>query len=117
MRAKRKNLHHELYERQAEICAALANPLRLMILDLLAEEELTATDLLRTLKIPKSNLSQHLKVLKTAGILKVRNEGLYQHLSLGIPEVKQACALVRKVLASQMGQQVELAMAMKEKLA
>ena len=77
-----------------------------MILDLLAEDEATASDLLKTLKIPKSNLSQHLKVLKAAGILKVRSEGLFQYLSLAIPEVKQACALVRKVLASQMNKQM-----------
>lgn len=114
---KRKVAQVEIYERQAEICAALASPVRLMILDLLAEEELTATDLLQTLKIPKSNLSQHLKVLKNAGILRVRSEGLYQYLSLGIPEVKQACALVRKVLASQMSQQAELAKVLKEKFA
>jgi ArsR family transcriptional regulator len=118
-RMKKKILREEIYERQAEICAALANPVRLMILDLLAEEEATATDLLQILKIPKSNLSQHLKVLKTAGILKVRSEGLYQNLSLAIPEVKQACALVRKVLASQMSkrmnQQAGLAKALRRK--
>lgn len=112
---KRRILQNEIYERQAEICAALASPVRLMILDLLAEDEATATDLLETLKVPKSNLSQHLKVLKNAGILKVRSEGLYQYLSLAIPEVKQACALVRKVLASQMSQQAELAKALREK--
>lgn len=114
---KRKVLQLEIYERQAEICSALASPVRLMILDLLAEKEATATDLLLALRIPKSNLSQHLKVLKTSGILKVRNEGLYQYLSLAIPEVKQACALVRKVLASQMNkqmsQQAELSKALK----
>lgn len=113
---KRKIAQTEIYARQAEICAALANPVRLMILDLLAEEEATATDLLQTLKIPKSNLSQHLKVLKNAGILKVRSEGLYQYLRIGIPEVKQACALVRKVLANQMSQQAELAKSLKERI-
>lgn len=111
----RKIAQLELYERQAEICAALANPTRLMILDLLAEEEATATDLQQVLKIPKSNLSQHLKVLKNAGILKVRNQGTFQNLSLGIPEVKEACVLVRKVLATQMSQQVELAKSLKSK--
>lgn len=113
---KKTILQTEIYERQAEICGALANPVRLMILDLLAEQEATATDLLQVLKIPKSNLSQHLKVLKTAGILKVRNEGLYQYLRLAIPEVKQACALVRKVLASQMSQQAGLAKALRNNL-
>jgi len=114
---KKRFLNSEIYERQAEICSALASPIRLMILDLLAEEEATASDLLKELKIPKTNLSQHLKVLKASGILKVRSEGLYQYLSLAIPEIKQACALVRKVLASQMNrqmsQQAELSKALK----
>lgn len=113
---KKKILQTEIYERQAEICAALASPVRLMILDLLAEKEATATDLLEVLKIPKSNLSQHLKVLKSAGILRVRSEGLYQYLSLGIPEVKQACALVKKVLASQMSREAELAKMIHERI-
>lgn len=107
-----KKYHDEIYERQAAICAALANPVRLRILDLLSEGESTATQLQEQLALPKSNLSQHLTVLKRAGILKARAEGRCQHLSLAIPEVKQACSLVRQVLASQMGAQAALAKAL-----
>jgi DNA-binding transcriptional ArsR family regulator len=110
---KAKTYPEEIYERQAEICAALANPLRLMILDLLTDRESTAKELQERLGIPKSNLSQHLTVLKRAGILKTRNEGLFQHLSLSLPEVREACALVRKVLLRQMSQQAELAKSLK----
>ena len=106
---KNSMIQSELYEKQAEICAALANPVRLMILDLLSEGESTATDLLEELEVPKSNLSQHLNVLKRAGVLKVRAEGRFQYMSLAMPEVKQACALVRKMLASQMSQQAAFA--------
>lgn len=113
---KKRLLAPEVYERQAEICSALASPVRLMILDMLANEEATATDLLATLKIPKSNLSQHLKVLKTAGVIKVRSVGLFQYLSLGMPEIKQACELVRLVLASQLREQAALAKAWKKNL-
>ncbi len=106
---KKKDLQNEIYEKQAGICSALANPVRLMILDLLDEKEATATDLQISLDLPKSNLSQHLTVLKRAGILKIRTAGRCQYLSLSIPEIKQACGLVRKVLVNQMNQQAAIA--------
>lgn len=90
-----------LYEMQAEICSALASPVRLHILDLLANQEMTVGELLEVLKIPKANLSQHLSVLKDAGILSARKEGLYQYMSLSIPKIKEACSLVKSVLAEK----------------
>jgi DNA-binding transcriptional ArsR family regulator len=106
---KKKLLPFELYEKQAEICGALANPVRLQILDILGEQEATATELQERLDLPKSNLSQHLTVLKRAGILKARGEGRSQFLSLSIPEIKEACSLVRQVLLAQMSQNAILA--------
>lgn len=90
-----------LYELQAEICYALSHPLRLEILDLLSQSEKTSTDLLAILDIPKANLSQHLTVLKDAGILKTRKEGQFQFVSLAIPKIKDACSLVRGILAER----------------
>lgn len=87
-----------IYDLQAEICSALASPVRLQILDLLSENEKTATELLEVLEIPKANLSQHLAVLKDAGIIQARKEGLFQYMSLSIPKIKDACSLVRSVL-------------------
>lgn len=106
---KKKTLPFELYEKQAEICGALANPVRLLILDILSEAEASATELQARIGLPKSNLSQHLTVLKRAGILKPRGEGRSQYLSLAIPEIKEACGLVRRVLLAQMSQQALLA--------
>lgn len=91
-----------IYELQAELCAALASPVRLHILDLLSDGEKTATELLEILEIPKANLSQHLAVLKDAGILKARKKGLYQYISLAIPKIKDACSLVRTLLVEKM---------------
>lgn len=95
---KRVSQARTIYDLQAEICSALASPVRLHILDLLAEGEKTASDLLEVLEIPKANLSQHLAVLKDAGIIHSRKEGLYQYMNLSIPKIKEACALVRSVL-------------------
>jgi DNA-binding transcriptional ArsR family regulator len=90
-----------IYERQAEICKAFAHPVRLMILDLIAKREMPSADLQESLGITKANLSQHLTVLRTAGVVIVRREGKHVFCSLAMPEVKQACELVRKVLQSQ----------------
>lgn len=91
-----------IYELQAELCSALASPVRLHILDLLGESEMTATDLLEVLEIPKANLSQHLAVLKDAGIIQSRKKGLFQYMSLAVPKIKDACSLVRSVLVEKM---------------
>jgi DNA-binding transcriptional ArsR family regulator len=90
-----------IYERQAEICKAFAHPVRLMILDMIAKGEMQSAELQETLGITKANLSQQLAVLKTAGVVVLRREGNQVFCSLAMPEVKQACAIVRKVLQSQ----------------
>lgn len=90
-----------VYEKQAQICKAFANPVRLRILDLISSGECRISELQESLNISKANLSQHLAVLKSAGILAARRDGKQIYCSLAIPEVKQACQLVRKVLQAQ----------------
>lgn len=97
-KTQKKSQNTTIYEMQAEICGALANPVRLHIIDLLSDQEKTSTALLEELHIPKANLSQHLSVLKDAGILKSRKEGLFIYFSLSIPKIKDACSLVKSVL-------------------
>ena len=91
-----------VYERQATICKAFANPVRLQILDMVANGGCPAAELQKTLGISKANLSQHISVLRGAGIVSTRRDGQTMVCSLAIPEVKQACQLVRKVLIAQL---------------
>ena len=91
----------EIYERQARICKAFAHPGRLQILDLLGEGERGVSELQDALGISKTSISQHLSVLKSAGVLATRREGKQIYCSLAMPEVKQACQLIRKVLQTQ----------------
>jgi ArsR family transcriptional regulator, virulence genes transcriptional regulator len=93
-----------IYEMQAQLCGALANPVRLQILELISSGEMTSSDLLEALKIPKTNMSQHLSVLKDAGIIRTRKEGLYQYMSLALPKIKDACAIVKSVLLEKIEQ-------------
>jgi ArsR family transcriptional regulator len=91
----------ELYEKQVVICKAFANPVRLKILDLVAKRDRSVSDLHRLLEISEANLSQHLSVLKAAGVVTTRRTGKQVHCHLALPEVKQACALIRNVLRAQ----------------
>ena len=43
-------------------------------------------------------------LLKSAGVLSTRREGKQIYCSLAMPEVKQACQLIRKVLQNQISE-------------
>jgi ArsR family transcriptional regulator len=92
---------NEIFERQVLICKAFANPVRLRILDLIAQRPYAAAELQKELSISKANLSQHMTVLKAAGVVSTHREGKQVYCSLAIPEVKQACHLIRDVLRAQ----------------
>ncbi len=101
MQNGRRTLEDELYEKQVGICKAFANPTRLRILDMVAKRNRSVSELRQHLEISEANLSQHLAVLKAAGVLGTRRAGKQVHCYLAIPEVKQACSLIRNVLRAQ----------------
>ena len=55
--------------------AALAEPHRRQILDLLRDGELAVNDLVARLTLSQPGVSKHLKVLREAGLVEVRQEG------------------------------------------
>lgn len=105
----RNGIENEIFERQAVICKAFAHPVRLHLLDLLGKGERGVGKLQDELGISKANISQHLAVLKSAGVVVTRRNGKQVYAALAIPEVKQACHLIHKVLRSQIRKQHRLA--------
>jgi ArsR family transcriptional regulator len=65
---------------------ALAEPLRLQILDLLRSNELCVCDLCAATDTAQSKLSFHLKVLKAAELVRSRQEGRWIYYSLNLPQ-------------------------------
>jgi DNA-binding transcriptional ArsR family regulator len=98
---KSKKVNRQVLERQVRICKAFANTTRLQMLDLLGRREWPVSELKTTLRISKHNLSQHLAILRSAGIVQTRREGRQLHCSLAIPEVKSACQIIGNVLRAQ----------------
>lgn len=81
---------------------ALADPLRLCIIDVLQEQEFCVCDLCDRLSIAQSKISFHLKVLKNAGILRSRQQGKWMYYSLNpdqIAHLEQYLSDVRRFSA------------------
>ena len=97
-----KNIDDEIFERQAQICKAFAHPGRLRILDLLGKGERGVSELQTALGMSKTSVSQQISILKSAGVLSTRRNGKQIYCSLAIPEVKEACQLIRGVLRAQL---------------
>lgn len=94
-----------IFELQAEVCKTIANPKRIEIIHALKQGEKTVTELVGILGVPKANVSQHLAVMRTKGVLKTRREGVNIFYCLSNPKVTQACMLMKDVLTEQMREQ------------
>lgn len=103
-----------VYRLQAEICRAMGHSRRIQILDLLAGGERAGSDLRHSLGIGKVNLSQHLSVMKHAGLIRARQRGREVLYSLAVPEIRNACQLIRAVLAERLRQEFRLAESLRE---
>lgn len=98
----RNNERRLLFELQAEMCRTLAHPVRLEMIDLLKDGELSGPELVEKLSLPKANVSQHLGVLRDAGLVEIRKQGVQIFAKLALAEIVDACGLVRQALASRL---------------
>ena len=95
--AEKRQFKQELYEQFARIGRCLANGHRLEILDLLAQGERTVEDLGIDTDLSTANVSQHLQVLRSARLVKVRRDGLYAFYSLADPAVFSLWQVLRTI--------------------
>lgn len=102
-------MDRKLFELQAELCKTLANPKRLEILEILKEHsEISVNELAELLEIPKANTSQHLAVLRQAGVVATRKDGINVYYSLRSTKISEACSLTRQILLERLEANVGL---------
>jgi len=97
-----------LYQVKAEFFRTLGHPARIRVLELLSEGDKPVHQLLASIAIEASNLSQQLSVLRKAGLVIQRREGTEVIYSLAIPEVRDLLLAARAILTSMRGVQTEL---------
>jgi len=83
---------------QAEVLKTLSSPRRLEILHRLAEGPCEVGRLADDIGVSQPNVSQHLAVLRSAGIVEAEREGREVRYRLTDADVMVACALMRGVL-------------------
>lgn len=94
-------LSDDLLVRISDRLKALADPTRLKILLLLERDECCVSDLVEEVGGSQANVSKHLSVLKNAGIVKSRREGMNVCYSLEEPAVFEICLLTCGCLERQ----------------
>lgn len=97
------------YEIKARTIAVLANPKRLEIIDLLASSERIVSELAAALGLPQATTSQHLAVMRKAGVVEARKEGNHVHYRLADPKIAAACGVMSEAVLDLLeGQQEKL---------
>ena len=86
-----------VYERLAQVPQALSSGPRLELLDLLAQGEKTVATLARQADLAVANASQHLQVLRRAGLATVRRDGRQAFYSAAGDDVQRLVQAVRAV--------------------
>ena len=92
-----------LYERRARICQVLADAKRLRLIDALRDEaEKSVGELAEVISATYPNVSQHLNVMRDAGLVTSRRDGTTVYYRLAYPQITQACDIVTSVLRAQL---------------
>ena len=87
----------EDYQRSAVIGRALADPKRLCVLESLADGEVSVSDLSSRVGCQVPNMSQHLAVLRSAGLVTTRRDGNTVYYRLANPRVLEAFRLIQSI--------------------
>ncbi len=87
----------DAYQRTAIIGRALADPKRLCVLESLAGGEVSVSDLSSRVGCQVPNMSQHLAVLRSAGLVTSRRDGSTVYYRLADPRVLEAYRLIQTI--------------------
>jgi ArsR family transcriptional regulator len=91
----------KIYELHADLCKIFSNAKRLEIINSLKDKEMSASELIEKIGLSKANLSQHMGVLRSKGVILTRRDGVNVYYRISNPKIVQACHLMREVLLDQ----------------
>lgn len=92
----------ELYKIHAEMCKTFSNPTRLEILNLLRNKEMPVTELTEKTKTNQANISQHLAIMKSKGIVSSNRKGQQIFYKLTNQKIIKAFDIIREILIERL---------------
>jgi DNA-binding transcriptional ArsR family regulator len=94
---------------QAEVLKVLASPVRLEILHRLANGPIDVGRLAGEIGTSQPHASQHLAILRAAGLVEAERRGREMHYRLADPDVLVACDVMRAVLGRRLARLASVA--------
>ena len=92
----------ELYKIHAEMCKVFSNSTRLEILNLLRNNKISVSQLVEKTGLGQANVSQHLSIMKSKGIVASNRKGKNICYKLTSPKIIRAFDIIREVLAERL---------------
>ena len=101
-------LKQEVTNLHADICSALAEPSRIMILYAQSEKNYTVNDLANALGAPQPTISRHLKVLRDRNLVEAVRLGMNVEYHLADRRLIEALDLLRGVMRDRITHRASL---------
>jgi ArsR family transcriptional regulator len=103
-----QSLSQEITELHADICSALADPKRILMLYVLAERGLNVSDLAAEVGLSQPSASRHLKTLRERNLVRPERQGASVVYRLTDMRLIEALDLLRAVLRESLAHRASL---------
>src|SRR6266571_4720484 len=99
-----RRLKSELFDQFARVGKSLASGRRIEIIDVLANGDRSVEALAEQVGMSVANTSQHLQILREAGLVSSRREGTFVRYGLASPQVFEFWAALRSLAGERLAE-------------
>lgn len=101
MRKAKVSINDDKLQVSSEILRALAHPLRMKILEFIDQNEvINVNKIYNTLKLEQSITSQHLRILRMAGLVATERDGKFIHYKVDYDKLSNTVKAIGNFLES-----------------
>jgi DNA-binding transcriptional ArsR family regulator len=111
-----QTLAQEVAQLESDLCFALADPTRILLLYALDEKPRNVTELTNELSITQPTASRHLKILRDRGLVRSKRQGVSITYHLADRRLIEALDLLRSVLRDRITYRANLMEEIKEEI-
>jgi len=102
MKKASTNIQQDKLDHSSEILRALAHPLRLKILQFIDQNDtINVNKIYNTLKLEQSITSQHLRILRSAGLVDTEKEGKFRHYQINYARIQTVLNAINNFTAEE----------------
>ena len=99
MKKAEVKIKDDTLQTSSEILRALAHPLRMRILEFIDRHKtINVNKIYNTFKLEQSITSQHLRILRMAGIVDTKRDGKFIHYTINYPKIAQVTKAIDNFL-------------------